>query len=422
MPVPRGRVRRLSAALRAHLQRRATAALVAQGLTAGSSLVLQVLAARQLGAAGLGAFTLLLAVLLLFTTLSTGWVGDSLTVLDRGARHVRGAIAWSLLAFCVLGAAGGAGLALATGTARPLGAALFAVMTTLWLLEDTARRLLMARLDFWKLVVNDTVYAVVAVGAVLAALLTGVELTLEWFIAAMAAGAGAAVMVAVVQLPREELRGGPLRRQGVVELVRFAGWRSAHTGLQPLIVFLVRLIVANVAGAAALGQLQAARLLIAPVLTVRNGFGTLLLPTYTRMARAGEALRVGTHVRGLALFAAAYGAAVVIWREPLGDLLTGGDYAITTVAVIGYALTALAGCAFLPIGQSVLARQGSRPLFIARLVEAVIAVGLALVLGLGPGPDWVPYGEAAGLTISVAIILRAARRMGGPKPGSAAAP
>jgi O-antigen/teichoic acid export membrane protein len=402
----------LTALLRAQAERRATAALAAQGLTAGGSLILQVLAARQLGAAGLGGFTLLLAVLLVFTTLLTGCVGDSLTVLDRDDRQVRGALVWALLGFCVLGAVGTAGLALATGVTGAGGAALFALMTTLWLLEDTGRRLFMARLEFWQLVVNDAVYAAVSVGAASAAVLAGVELTIDWFIGSMAAGAGAAVVVALWQLPGAELRGGPLRRAGLAQLVRFAGWRSAHTALQPVVVFLIRLLVANLAGAAALGQLQAARLLIAPVLTVRNGFGTLLLPTYTRLVRMGEPLRVAGHVRGLALFATGYAVLVVVLQDPLADLLTGGDYAISTVAVIGYALTALAGCTALPLGQSVLARRGSRSLFLARVAEAGVAVGLAVVLLVaGPGADWVPYGEAAGVAVSVVLVARAARRL-----------
>ncbi|WP_163569527.1 polysaccharide biosynthesis protein [Fodinicola feengrottensis] len=117
------------------LARRASSALVSQGITAFASLVLQLVAARTLGAAGLGLYALCVSVLITATALYTGWVGDSVTVLDRFEPQIRAAISVSV----IIGAAGGflAGLAylLFFGGGTLSAAFLLGVLITCWLLE-----------------------------------------------------------------------------------------------------------------------------------------------------------------------------------------------------------------------------------------------------------------------------------------------
>ncbi len=74
-----GGVQRLAAAARS----RPAAAIVSQGIVAGSSVVLQLVVSRSQGDAELGRFSLLLGTLIALNALLSGWVGDSLTVLDR---------------------------------------------------------------------------------------------------------------------------------------------------------------------------------------------------------------------------------------------------------------------------------------------------------------------------------------------------
>lgn len=390
---------------------RAVAALSAQGLTAGGSLVLQVLAARQLGPAGYGQYTLLLAALLLFTALQTGWVGDSLTVMDREDEQVRGALTWSLRGFLVLGSLGGVGMALVLRVTSVAGALLFGIMVALWLLEETGRRLLMAKLRFWALVLNDAVYATVAIGLVLAWSVAGRTMTLELFIGAMAAGALTAVVVARVQLPKGEFRGGRLTRQGLGEVAGFGFWRSANDGLQPIVTLFVRATVAGVAGPSVLGQLEAARLLMAPVTTLRHGFGTLLLPSFTARAREGQNLRVDIAAGGLMAMSAAYGAVALGWTEPLGGLVTGGAFPVERISVAGYALGAILASLSLPLAQSVLVRKASRPVFVSRLAGAVVSVGLAVGIVLLFDAAWTPFAEAAGFAVTVAALWWVSRRL-----------
>ena len=70
----------------------------------------------------------------------------------------------------------------------------------------------------------------------------------------------------------------------------FAVWRAAQVGLRPGSQAIVRAIVATAISLEALGQLEAARLLLAPVLTAIAGAGVYLLPTYAGQARAGRRL------------------------------------------------------------------------------------------------------------------------------------
>jgi O-antigen/teichoic acid export membrane protein len=201
-------------------------AIAAQLVTAGGSFLLQVLAARSLGPAGYGRYALCVAVVVTATAVQTGWVGDSLTVLDRHDRELRRALATCLALSVGLGLVLGtlAGLLLGLD-ARP--ALLFAGLLAAWLLEESGRRLLMARLEFWRLVLNDCAYIAVTLLLLAAAAADGVEFTLGLFLGAMAVGAAAAVLLALVQLPRAEWTGLRPGLAGLRRLAAFAAWRSA---------------------------------------------------------------------------------------------------------------------------------------------------------------------------------------------------
>ncbi|WP_395104400.1 hypothetical protein [Actinomadura sp. SCN-SB] len=126
-------------------------AVTVQFVTAGGSLVVQALAARNLGADGFGAYALLLSVLVMITALQTSFVGDTLTVFDRFEPRIRGALLLSVAGTVAAGTLAGAAVAVGLGVAVPVGAALFA----LWLLNETGRRIFTARGEFWRLAAND---------------------------------------------------------------------------------------------------------------------------------------------------------------------------------------------------------------------------------------------------------------------------
>src|SRR4051794_7583590 len=73
-------------------RRSAAGAVVAQFSQAAASFLLTVAAARYLGSAEFGVLALLVGALVLGTAVMTGFVGDSLTVLDRYDARIRTAL------------------------------------------------------------------------------------------------------------------------------------------------------------------------------------------------------------------------------------------------------------------------------------------------------------------------------------------
>src|SRR5688500_5453478 len=126
------------------LRRPASGAVTGQVTQALAGLVLQVAAARFLGAAGLATFALIYGLVVLVTAVASGMVGDSLTVLDRAAPRVRAGLhVWAVI---VAGGAGlvGALLAAVTGVVPGWAAAVLGLAVVAFVLEDTLRRVLMA--------------------------------------------------------------------------------------------------------------------------------------------------------------------------------------------------------------------------------------------------------------------------------------
>jgi O-antigen/teichoic acid export membrane protein len=385
--------------------------VVAESTAAASSMAVQVAAAHTLGAARYGTFTILLGTIVLLVALHGGWVGDSRMVLDRTEPALRGALRASSLALAFGGGVLAAAGALLLGLLDAGGAALFLVLCVLWVLEDGGRRLFMARLEFWGCVANDVVYGAVALAALVAfAAVAPGGLGLESFLAAMAIGAGAAVVAARLQLPREEWAGGPVTAEGLRRVAGFGGWRAAQSGIRPLATVVLRTLVRALTSAASLGRLEAARLALAPMLIVTNGVGNFLLPHNARRHRAAAG-RVQPLVRpaiGLAAVALAYTAVVTVLAPQLSVVLTGDDVQLDRVAVAGWGLFATAFAVGIPAGTLVLARGRSALVFRLRILDSgvglTVAVGLVLV-----SASLAPYGLAVGAALGAALLWARAR-------------
>ena len=89
------------------------------------------------------------------TGVCTGFVGDTLTVLDRGRRDIRAALQNWLLVLSLAGAAVAYLIAVLGGFLTAGSALVFAGATAVFLIEDALRRLLMANLRFWRIVAID---------------------------------------------------------------------------------------------------------------------------------------------------------------------------------------------------------------------------------------------------------------------------
>ena len=387
----------------------ATGAVVANGLQAAASLGLQIVVARELGVVALGTFVLLHGLLITLNSAQAG-LRDALIVYDRRDPTVSGALAW-LPAIGAVGAgflcAGGvvAAVLLSAGPAS-----LFGLVLILWLLKEVGRRLLMALHRFWALVANDVAYVTGVAVWLLLAPISGRELSLMWCLSAMAVGSAVSVGVALIQIPTAELPRGRLTRRGAYEVIRFAAWRSAQGGLHPLTLFLSRALVATVASPAALGRLEAARLLIGPILVLVNGAGDFLLPHYRRASTDRDTRSRGLRGPSVALVAACalWGTLSLLFLDELTALLTAGRFTISPWALLGWLFFAAAFAAGISAGTMLIAHRYARTVFGLRALGFALALGA--VAGLIPvlGPSATPYALAGGMCISAALLWRRA--------------
>jgi threonine/homoserine efflux transporter RhtA len=113
------------------------------------------------------------------------------------------------------------------------------------------------------------------------------------------------------------------------------------------------------------------------------------------------------------------GIVAALLLKPLGWLITGGHYALSAVAVIGWAVYLATWAATLPYVTEIVARQRSRDVFVVRLVDSVLGAAAALVvLAFGLGYPWVPWGMSIGGVVAAVWLRRIALRT---RPGAVAA-
>ena len=78
--------------------------IAAQAAQSGAAFVIQVLASRALGADGFATFALLYGAIIMATALTSGLVGDSLTVLNRHDPSIRAGLRTCAVVLVVLAA------------------------------------------------------------------------------------------------------------------------------------------------------------------------------------------------------------------------------------------------------------------------------------------------------------------------------
>jgi O-antigen/teichoic acid export membrane protein len=353
------------------------ASVAVQFQNAAGSLILQGVAGRTLGARGFGGYALLIGVLVTITTVQTSWVGDSLTVFDRFERRIRGAILISIIGTVGAGALIAMVICAALGVTGPGGVGLFGLMVALWLLEETGRRLFTARMEFWRLFLNDSCYLVVSLATVLIALESGVHSSLPLLLAAMSVGATASIVLARLQLTGAEYVGAPLRDSAIKEVIPFAWWRSIQAGIRPAALLAARVMIVAFTSSAVLGGIEAARVLLSPGINLVAGAGSYLLSGFAKAAREGRPMRTIQSLRACAVLGAVtlfFGLAAILLVGRLGPLLTDGKFVVNRVALVGWAVYAfLFGCT-MPLSSLAITRKQSRFVFIVRGVESVIGL------------------------------------------------
>jgi O-antigen/teichoic acid export membrane protein len=370
-----------------------------------ASLALQLLVARTLGAEGLGTYALLYGFIILATAVATGMVGDSLTVLERRDRPVRA----GLQLWC-MGIASGAALVglLVTGATGYLSwtqASLYGSAIFVFIVVDCLRRLLMAALRFWRIIVVDGALLFVSTGvAALDAQAGG--LTLGGVLAALVAGLTASLATAIVLLPRQERWLAPWRPANMRQVAGFGLWRAAQQCIRPGTLAAARVVVSAIAGRAAFGQLEAARLVIAPAQLIVSGIGSYLLASYAhnKTRPAASLLRTAdATAAGLLVVTLVLGTVAATATPALSDLVTSGQYSVDAVAVFGWAIYAASTASVMPFASLAAVRGKQASVFLVKLVETAISL-LMVAAAVWMHTSWAPYGLAAGpLVAGVAV-------------------
>lgn len=374
---------------------RALGAIAAQVMQASGSFLLQVIAARELGASGLGVFALLFGSMIMATALTSGLVGDSLTVLDRFDPGVRSALRTLALATTALGAAV---LPLTALVSTELGAGTCVVLsaaTAAFMLADVFRRLLMANMRFWHLVVVDLCALIASLAVLGANSWIGREPEIGLFLLAIAVGQLTAVVVAVLCLPATERISIAWRTRSLSTVIRFGSWRAAQQFIRPTMLNVARWIVLIAAGNAAVGELEAARVYVAPAMLVVQGVGSYLISSYAADRDRPTALLLARADKAAASMLAtsfAVCVAAALSLPLMGRLITAGQYELSLLAVIGWGVYAASCAAVMPYGSLAAVRGKQSRVFGIRLLDSGTSLGLLalLLLVTGTSAPWMP--------------------------------
>jgi len=399
---------------RLRLLRRGVGATAAQGFYSLSNLVVGITVARSLGAAALGHFAFLFTLLTAFVAVQTAWVGDSLTVLDRNDPTVRRGLATTQWANCLVGALAGGSIAYLAGGVGVLSAVVFATLVAAWELEEFGRRTFMARLEFWKQAANDGSYLVLVAVALLAyQQLFG--LTLAGTLVCMSAASLAAFVLGAAALPSEERLGLPrFSVAGLRDVARFGAWRGAQGAAGYASQVAVRSLVIVLASAAAMGQLEAARLVVAPLFTITAAAASLTLAGFARSG-AGRTDRSASNVRllhvalsGLVAFSALYGAVILAFPGFFVHLLAGNGFEPKRLVLAGWLLLATSIAIATPLSSLALVRGRVAGVFWSRLGGSAAGLGIAAAVLVASRPSLVPLALGVSAVGGTLLIWRLA--------------
>jgi hypothetical protein len=385
----------------------ALAAQLVQGLT---SLLLQVVAVHALGAAGLGVFSVLYGGIILANAVASGLIGDSLTVLERSSPPIRAGLQRVAVVVTAIGAVLGCLAAGAAGLLSWPWALLLGLVVGAFIVEELARRMLMASLRFWSVVAVDLVALAGTFVALAVIGLVSSSLELSSLLLALLVGQIAGLAAGVRMFPASERWLAPSEHADPGAVLRFGGWRAAQQGLRPAALVAIRSVAIVAVGAATLGELEATRVYTAPAMLVVSGLGGYLLASY---AAAREPLRTSLRradigAVSLFLLVLAMGVVALLLVPWTGDLVTGGDFPLDRVAVFGWALYAACTGLQLPYGGLAAVRELQVEGFLLRLLEAAgsIAAVAGMLFLLDTSVEVVPYVLAVGAVITGFAVRR----------------
>jgi O-antigen/teichoic acid export membrane protein len=351
-------------------------AAVAPCTQAAGSMLLILVASRTMDLASVGLFGLLYGFFVLGSGLVSGFVGDSLTVLDRAARDIRGALqAWFLLlagsVFVLLAVA-----SYLAGSTSPAESVVLGLAGFAFISEEIVRRLLMIDLKFGRVTLVDLAMILGTGLTLLASAANGLHLI--DFILSVLIGQATGALAGVLLLPRSERYVVPMGRSALRQVARFGVWRAAQQSLRPALLASIRFVVILFLGLAAAGELEIARVYAAPALLLVGGFSSFLFSSYARdSARPLHELvrRADRAVIALAAFTILGSVVALLLLPVAGPLLTGRMPDPTAVA--GWLCLSLGIGASIPYGSLAAVRGRASTVFGVRLGETLLSLALA---------------------------------------------
>ncbi len=375
-------------------------AVSAQFSQALGSFLLQILAARLLGKEGLAVFAVLFGLVVVGTAVVSGFVGDSLTVLDRADRAVRAGLQWwlvvlaSLLGLLATIGLGGSGyLTWRQGIVFGLAGAVFVV-------EDTVRRLLMASLRFWSIVIVDLVGLVGSVGLIWIVYVGDARVTLTHFLEALVVGQVAATVAGVFLLPQaDRWWARSISDRGAIDgrghVLEYGRWRALQVSVRPVMLALMRVIAVAGIGRAAYGELEGARLFVAPAMLAVNGASSYLFARFARTKDETTTRLLRQADRGvvvLSVVSLLLGIFAALAAPTLGNAIVGDEFDLDRWSVLGWSVYAAATAAATPYGvlAAVRGRQGAT--LVVRVADSVLSLaGVAVVVSVPWSTSAIPY-------------------------------
>ena len=380
-------------------RRIAVGAVVAPFSQALGSFLLHMQVSQLLGNEGLAEFAVLFGVIVLGTALVSGSIGDSLTVLDRNDPAVRAGLQFWLLVVSTTISVVAAGALWVSDFIGLRDAALFGLAGFVFMVQDSVRRMLMAVMRFWSIVIVDLTSMAFSVTFVVAVHVSRVEVTISTFLIALVVGQLAGGLVALLLLPMAErtwTRGWASGHRDERKRVwQYGRWRGLQQAVRPLMMTLVRVIAIAGVGRAAFGELEGARLFVAPAMLAVNGACTHLFASFARDrdATTPELLRRSDKgVAVLVLASVGIGGGAVASLPWLSPLVVGDDFDLRRLDVVGWASYAAAVAATTPYGMLVAVRGAQKVALMVRSADATASViGVAVVMRVGWSATTIPY-------------------------------
>lgn len=385
-------------------------AAFAQATQALTSLGLAMLAARLLGLEALGEFSIIYGGMVLAAALTSGFVGDTLTVLDRSDPSIRGGLAaWTVLIVVAVSATA-TSAAWITNFLGPVNAILFGVATACFMLEDLVRRQHMACMTFARLIWIDSLVFVVSIGVVVGGVLNN-DVSLTLFLAALCIGqlVGASFGWLIVPRTEHHRMGRPVAWAAVA---RYGAWRAAQQGLRPGLQTSMKITVTAFISLAAAGLLESARIYAAPAMILTGGIFSFMFPYLAK----GRSMPLSQQLRQtdravlrvvlITLFCSVVALVALPWAGPM---VTGT--LPSAVAICGWLAYTLTVGAATPYGLLAAVREYPRQVFTIRSMDTVLSFGLVMVVVVtGADYRWVPWaaalGSAAGGVLLRRLVLR----------------